>query len=539
MNNTAKNVDFSPTSKLVNGVDTLAKAVASTLGPKGRNVLIQTSFGTPHVTKDGVTVAKSINLEDPVENLAVQIVKQAAAKTVEQAGDGTSSSIVLARAIIKEAQKHLAAGASPTVINKGMETALKHVVSELAKASEQIKGNWDKVKQVATVSANHDEEIGQIIAKALEVAGEFGVVTVKESKTTDTYVETTKGYQFDRGYLSPYFINNSEKHSADLENCLIFVTDKKIRSTEQVVPALEIAAKQGKPLLVIADEVEAQGLGVLVVNKVRAGLQVCAVKAPAFGDRRKQTLEDICILTGANLITESSGRKLTDVTPEDLGSAELVTVTKTHTTIVGAKGNKDAIKERIELIKGELDTVDSRWEEDRIKERLGKMTGGVAVINVGASTEVELKEKKDRLDDALHAAQAAIEEGILPGGGMALFNITFPLTPTHGEGIGMNVLKEALKAPVNQIAINAGKQPGEIVSDLSYYNMDGKNIGYNASTDSFEDLKESGIIDPTKVVRCALENAVSVASMLLSSYVTVTDIKNNQDPYDMDVEPNF
>lgn len=538
--NTEKNVDFNPTGKLVQGVNTLAKAVASTLGPKGRNVLIQTTFGTPHVTKDGVTVAKAINLEDPIENLACQIVKQAAAKTVEQAGDGTTSSIVLAQAIIKEAQKHIAAGASPTMIDKGLRKAMNHAIDTLLKNSEEIKGNWDKIKQVATVSANHDEEIGSIIAKALEVAGQYGVVTVKESKTTDTYVEVTKGYQFDRGYLSPYFINNNEKHSAELEGCLVLVTDKKIRSTEQVVPALEIAAKKGKPLLVIADEVEAQGLGVLVVNKVRAGLQVCAVKAPAFGDRRKQTLEDICILTGAELITESSGRKLVDVTEKDLGSADLISVTKTHTTIVGANGNKEEINKRVELIKGELSTIESNWEADRVKERLGKLTGGVAVVHVGASTEVELKEKKDRLDDALHAAQAAIEEGISQGGGMALFNIDkFPEGSNEDEQRGISIMIQALKAPVNQIAINAGKLPGEIISDLSYYKMDGKPMGYNAATDSFEDLKAAGIIDPTKVIRCALENAVSVASMLLTSNVTVTDIKNNQDPYDMDVEPNF
>lgn len=502
--------------KLISGVDQLAKAVKSTLGPKGRNVVIETPYGTPHVTKDGVTVAGSVVLENAEENLGAQIIKQAAAKTVQVAGDGTTTSVVLAQALVHEAERFIRAGASPIEIKRSIDAAVKDIVQHLNNLSEPVKGDWEKIRQIATISANGDTDIGDLIYEAMKQVGEDGVVSVQESKTTETSVSVSTGMEFDRGYISPSFINNPKRMSVELDNPYILFYDKKIRGTGEIIPVLEQVAARKKPLLVIAEEVEAQALGLLIVNKLQGGFELAAVKAPAFGERRAKLLEDLAILTGGKVISESEGRTIYDVKLSDLGRAESITITKTSTTIVGGKGTKEAVDARIEQIRTEIDQSTTEYDTEKNKERLAKLIGGVASIYVGAATEAELKEKKDRLDDALHATRAALEEGVVPGAGSALLSTM--------EYVTDDVVKYALRQPLKTIAENAGKSGDLIVEKvLEAFTPDNHNFGYDANKDEIIDLKEVGIIDPTKVVRAALENAASAAGMIILTNVSITE----------------
>ncbi len=522
----AKQISFDRDAreKLKAGVDALANAVKVTLGPKGRNVVIQKSFGAPAITKDGVTVAKEIELEDPVENMGAQMVKEVASKTADVAGDGTTTATVLAQAMVTAGLKNVAAGANPMDLKRGIEKAVKVVVKHLAGQSEEVGKDFKKVQQVAAISANNDEEIGTLIADAMKRVTKDGVITVEEAKGTDTYVEEVIGMQFDRGYLSPYFVTNAENMVAEYENPYILIHDKKISNMQDIVPILEKVVGAGRSLLIIAEDIESQALGVLVVNRLRAQLKIVAVKAPGFGDRRKAMLEDIAILTGGTVISEEKGYKLDSVELEHLGTCEKITVDKDNTTVVNGAGDQAQIDARINQIKSQIDTTTSDYDKEKLQERLAKLAGGVAVLYVGAATEVEMKEKKDRVDDALHATRAAVEEGIVAGGGVALVRSISSLRNMKGvnedENIGIAIVRKSLEAPLRTIAENAGVEGSVILQRVARSKGD---MGYNARTDKFENLKKTGVIDPTKVTRIALENAASIAAMILTTECVVND----------------
>ena len=522
----AKEISFDSDArdKLKSGVDQLANAVKVTLGPKGRNVIIQKSFGAPTVTKDGVTVAKEIELEDPVANMGAQMVKEVASKTADIAGDGTTTATVLAQAMVKAGMKNVAAGANPMDIKRGIDKATKAVIADLAKQSEVIGNDYKKIKQVGSISANNDDQIGELIADAMKRVTKDGVITVEEAKGTDTYVDEVIGMQFDRGYLSPYFVTNAESMVAEYESPYILIHDKKISNMQDIVPILEKAVGAGRSLLIIAEDIDSQALGVLVVNRLRAQLKVVAVKAPGFGDRRKAMLEDIAILTGGTVISEEQGYKLDSVELDHLGVADKIVVDKDNTTIVDGKGKRKNITARINQIKAQIETTTSDYDREKLQERLAKLAGGVAVLYVGAATEVEMKEKKDRVDDALHATRAAVEEGIVAGGGVALVRAISCLKKVKGDNedqdIGIAIVVKSLEAPLRTIAENAGVEGSVVLMNVK--NGKGSH-GYNARTDKFEDLKKAGVIDPTKVTRIALENAASIAGMILTTECVVND----------------
>lgn len=519
--------DSEARTKLKSGIDQLANAVKVTLGPKGRNVVIQKSFGAPVITKDGVTVAKEIELEDAIENMGAQMVKEVASKTADAAGDGTTTATVLAQAMVNAGMKYVTAGANPMDLKRGIDKAVASVIVDLKKQSEVVGSDFGKIKQVASISANNDEEIGSLIADAMKRVTKDGVITVEEAKGTDTYVDEVIGMQFDRGYLSPYFITNTENMTTEYDNALILIHDKKISNVQEIVPILEKAVQTGRPLLIIAEDVDSQALGTLVVNRLRAGLKIVAVKAPGFGDRRKAMLEDIAILTGGVVISDEKGYKLENATLEELGSAEKISIDKDNTTIVNGKGSKADINARIGQIKAQIETTTSDYDKEKLQERLAKLAGGVAVLYVGAATEVEMKEKKDRVDDALHATRAAVEEGIVAGGGVALVRAIQALSDLKGlnedENLGINIVKKALEAPLRIIAENAGVDGSVVFQEVA--KSKGAS-GYNARTGEYEDLKKSGVIDPTKVTRVALENAGSIASMVLTTECVISDKKD-------------
>jgi len=518
--------DSEARAKLKSGIDQLANAVKVTLGPKGRNVVIQKSFGAPIITKDGVTVAKEIELEDSIENMGAQMVKEVASKTADAAGDGTTTATVLAQAMVNAGMKYVTAGANPMDLKRGIDKAVAAVIVDLKNQSEVVGSDFSKIKQVASISANNDDEIGSLIADAMKRVTKDGVITVEEAKGTDTYVDEVIGMQFDRGYLSPYFITNTENMTTEYENPLILIHDKKISNVQEIVPILEKAVQTGRPLLIIAEDVDSQALGTLVVNRLRAGLKIVAVKAPGFGDRRKAMLEDIAILTGGVVISDEKGYKLENATLEELGQAEKITVDKDNTTIVNGKGQQADINSRIGQIKAQIETTTSDYDKEKLQERLAKLAGGVAVLYVGAATEVEMKEKKDRVDDALNATRAAVEEGIVAGGGVALVRSIASLINLKGlnedENLGILIVKKALEAPLRIIAENAGVDGSVVFQEVS--KSTGAH-GYNARTDQYEDLKKAGVIDPTKVTRVALENAGSIASMVLTTECVIADKK--------------
>ncbi len=510
--------------KLKAGIDALANAVKVTLGPKGRNVVLQKSFGAPAVTKDGVTVAKEIELEDPVENMGAQMVKEVASKTSDAAGDGTTTATVLAQSIVQAGMKSVAAGANPMDIKRGIDKAVRAIVKNLAAQTEVIGDDFKKIEQVASISANNDQEIGSLIADAMKRVSKDGVITVEEAKGTDTYVEEVMGMQFDRGYLSPYFVTNAETMVTEYDDPYILIHDKKISNMQDILPILEKVVNTGRPLLIIAEDMESQALGVLVVNRLRAQLKIVAVKAPGFGDRRKAMLEDIAVLTGGTVISEEKGYKLESTTVEMLGRAEKITVDKDNTTIVNGYGDEKMINARINQIKQQIETTTSDYDKEKLQERLAKLSGGVAVLYVGAPTEVEMKEKKDRVDDALSATRAAIEEGIVAGGGVALVRAIDSIEKLKGanedEEVGINIIRKALEAPLRTIAENAGVEGSVILQEVK---KSKGAVGYNAQTDTFEDLKKAGVIDPTKVTRIALENASSIAGLILTTECVVND----------------
>ncbi len=526
----AKEISFNSDARasLKKGIDALANAVKVTLGPKGRNVVIQKSFGAPTITKDGVTVAKEIELENAIENMGAQMVKEVASKTADAAGDGTTTATVLAQAMVTSGMKYVAAGANPMDLKRGIDKAVEAVIADLKKQSEVIGNDFKKIQQVAAISANNDEEIGTLIADAMKRVTKDGVITVEEAKGTDTYVDEVVGMQFDRGYLSPYFITNTENMTTEYDNPLILIHDKKISNVQEIVPVLEKSAQSGRPLLIIAEDVDSQALGVLVVNRLRAGLKVVAVKAPGFGDRRKAMLEDIAILTGGTVISDEKGYKLENVQLSDLGQAEKITVDKDNTTVVNGKGKKKDIEARINQIKAQIETTTSDYDKEKLQERLAKLAGGVAVLYVGAATEVEMKEKKDRVDDALHATRAAVEEGIVSGGGVALVKAMYAVDKVKGinedEDMGIQIVKKALEFPLRTIAENAGVD-GSVVFQEVYKSKGAK--GYNARTAVYEDLKKAGVIDPTKVTRVAVSNAGSIASMVLTTECVISEKKED------------
>lgn len=524
----AKEISFNSEAreKLKAGVDALCNAVKVTLGPKGRNVILQKSFGAPTITKDGVTVAKDIELEDPVQNMGAQLVKEVASKTADIAGDGTTTATVLAQAMVNAGFKNVVAGANPMDLKRGIDKATKVIIEDLIKQSEVIGNDFEKIKQVGSISANNDEEIGTLIADAMRRVSKDGVITVEESKGTETYVDEVKGMQFDRGYLSPYFVTNTENMTTEYEEPLILIHDKKISNMQEIVPVLEKVISAGRPLLIIAEDIDSQALGVLVVNRLRAQLKIVAVKAPGFGDRRKAMLEDIAILTGGTVISEEKGYKLESVELEHLGRAEKITVDKDNTTIVNGRGTQDMIAARINQIKAQIETTTSDYDKEKLQERLAKLAGGVAVLYVGAATEVEMKEKKARVDDALSATRAAVEEGIVTGGGVALVNAIKSIEKLKGanddETIGIQIVKKSLEAPIRTIAENAGVEGSVVLMEV----LKSKGAtGYNARTDNYEDLKKAGVIDPTKVTRIALENAASIAAMILTTECVINDKK--------------
>ena len=517
--------DVEVRAKMKEGADALADAVKVTLGPKGRNVVIDKKFGAPQVTKDGVTVAKEVELKDRFANMGAQMVKEVAAKTNEQAGDGTTTATVLAQAIINVGLKNVTAGASPMDLKRGIDKAVAAVVAELKAHSQEVGDDYSKVEQVGTVSANNDAAIGKLIADAMSKVKKDGVITVEEAKGTETEVKVVEGMQFDRGYISPYFMTNSDKMEASLDSPYVLITDKKISSMKDLLPILEPIARDGKSLLIIAEDVDGEALTTLVVNKIRGTIKVAAVKAPGFGDRRKEMLQDIATLTGATLVSEERGFTLENTTPEMLGKAEKVTITKENTTIVGGAGNKEDIAERVELIRKQIAASTSDYDKEKLQERLGKLAGGVAVLYVGATTEVEMKEKKDRVEDALNATRAAVEEGYLPGGGVAYIRAAEVLKNLKGENedetTGIHIVARAIEEPLRQIARNAGVDCSVIIQKI----REGKcELGYNARTDEYVNMFEAGVIDPTKVSRVALENAASVAGMFLTTECGIADI---------------
>ncbi len=524
----AKDIKFDIEARdgLKRGVDALANAVKVTLGPKGRNVIISKSFGAPHVTKDGVSVAKEIELADTLENMGAQMVKEVASKTNDLAGDGTTTATVLAQAIVKEGLKNVAAGANPMDLKRGIDKAVDAIVTDLAKQTQEVGSTTEKIKQVASISANNDEVIGELIAEAFGKVGKEGVITVEEAKGTDTYVDVVEGMQFDRGYLSPYFVTNPEKMETEFDNPYILLYDKKISSLKELLPVLEPVAQSGKALLIIAEDVDGEALSTLVVNKLRGALKIAAVKAPGFGDRRKAMLEDIAILTGGTVIAEESGYTLENATLEMLGTAEKVSIDKDNTTIVNGAGDADLIKNRVNQIKAQMETTTSDYDREKLQERLAKLAGGVAVLYVGAASEVEMKEKKDRVDDALHATRAAVEEGIVAGGGVALLRAKAALTSVDAlnadEKTGIQIVSRAIESPLRTIVENAGLEGSVIVAKVA---EGSGNYGYNAKTDEYVDMLTAGIIDPKKVTRVALENAASVAGMILTTECALVDIK--------------
>ncbi|MBI2279730.1 MAG: chaperonin GroEL [Bacteroidetes bacterium] len=527
----AKDIKFSIEARdsLKVGVDKLANAVKVTLGPKGRNVIIGKKFGAPQVTKDGVTVAKEIELKDPIENMGAQMVKEVASKTADDAGDGTTTATILAQAIVTAGLKNVAAGANPMDLKRGIDKAVAAVVGELKKISKEVGSDNEKIRQVATISANNDETIGSLIALAMEKVKTEGVITVEEAKGTDTKVEIVEGMQFDRGYLSPYFVTDVEKMISEMENPYILIHDKKISNLNELLPVLEPAAQSGRGIVIIAEDVDGTALTALVVNRLKGGLKVAAVKAPGFGDRRKAMLEDIAILTGGTVISEEQGFKLENATLEMLGTAEKVTIDKDNTTIVGGAGNKKAIDGRVAQIKAQIETTTSDYDKEKLQERLAKLAGGVAVLYIGAATEVEMKEKKDRVDDALAATRAAVEEGIVPGGGVALIRAESALNGLKGlnedENTGIAIVRRALEEPLRQIVINAGGEGAVVVQKI----REGKgDFGYNARTEEYTNMFEAGVIDPTKVTRIALENAASIAALLLTTECVISDEPNEE-----------
>ena len=524
----AKNIQFDSEARsaLKYGVDALANAVKVTLGPKGRNVVIDKKFGAPTVTKDGVSVAKEIELQDSVENMGAQMVKEVASKTADVAGDGTTTATVLAQALITEGMRNVASGANPMDLKRGMDKASSAIVAMLKSMSKEVGSDISKIEQVATISANNDTNIGSLIAEAMETVGNEGVITVEEAKGMDTTVTTVEGMQFDRGYLSPYFVTNPEKMEAELENPYILIYDKKISNMKDLIPILEQTAKSGRPLLIISEDVDGEALATLVVNKIRGSLKIAAVKAPGFGDRRKEMLKDIAILSSGQVISEETGLKLENTTIEDLGSAEKITINKDNTTIVNGSGKKAEIEARVGQIKAQIKSTTSDYDKEKLQERLAKLSGGVAVLYVGAATEVEMKEKKDRVDDALHATRAAIEEGIVPGGGTAYIRAASKLSKLQGENndesTGIKIVLKAVEEPLRQIVGNAGGEGAVVVNAVK----EGKgDFGYNARTEVFENLLESGVIDPTKVTRVALENAISISGMMLTTECVISDIE--------------
>jgi len=516
--------DVEAREKLKKGVDALANAVKVTLGPKGRNVVIAKKFGAPQITKDGVTVAKEIELSDPVENMGAQMVKEVASKTADIAGDGTTTATVLAQAIVGAGLKNVAAGANPMDLKRGIDKAVAEVVKNLKKMATEVGSDNSKIKQIATISANNDEAIGSLIAKAMKVVGNDGVITVEEAKGTETEVKTVEGMQFDRGYLSPYFVTNAEKMITEMENPLILISEKKISSMKELLPILEPVIQAGKGLLIIAEDVDGEALGTLVVNRIRGSLKVAAVKAPGFGDRRKAMLEDIAILTGGTVISEERGMTLEGITIDMLGTAAKIEIDKENTTIINGKGKKADIVARVGQIRAQIEATTSDYDREKLQERLAKLAGGVAVLYVGAATEMEMKEKKDRVDDALAATRAAVEEGIVPGGGVALIRAIESLDKLKGdnedEQTGIAIVKRAAEEPLRQIIANAGGEGAVIVQKVK----EGKDdFGYNARTEVYEKLYKAGVIDPTKVTRIAIENAASIASMLLTTECVIAD----------------
>ncbi len=525
----AKNIKFNTEARelLKNGVDQLANAVKVTLGPKGRNVVIEKKFGAPHITKDGVSVAKEVELADPFENMGAQMVKEVASKTGDDAGDGTTTATVLAQAIVSAGIKNVTAGANPMDLKRGIDKAVAKVVANIKEQAQEVDNSNEKIKQVATISANNDIEIGTLIAEAMGKVGKEGVITVEEAKGTETTVEVVEGMQFDRGYISPYFVTNTEKMEAELDSPFILIYDKKISTMKDILPVLEKTAQTGRPLLIIAEDVDGEALATLVVNRLRGSLKVAAVKAPGFGDRRKEMLQDIAILTGGVVISEETGLSLEVTTLEMLGNAEKVSINKDNTTIVNGAGDKAAIAERAAQIKAQIANTKSDYDREKLQERLAKIAGGVAVLYVGAATEVEMKEKKDRVDDALCATRAAVEEGIVPGGGVAYIRATKALDNLKGdnadETTGIQIIRRAIEEPLRQIVFNAGLEGAVIVQRVKNGKGD---YGYNARTDSFENLFTTGVIDPAKVTRVALENAASIASMILTTECTIAEEKS-------------
>jgi chaperonin GroEL len=524
--------DVEAREKLKKGVDSLANAVKVTLGPKGRNVVIGKKFGAPQVTKDGVSVAKEIELADPIENMGAQMVKEVASKTADIAGDGTTTATVLAQAIITAGLKNVAAGANPMDLKRGIDKAVLSVVADLKKISKEVGSDNDKIKQIATISANNDETIGSLIAEAMKVVGNDGVITVEEAKGTETDVKTVEGMQFDRGYLSPYFVTNTDKMIAEMEHPLILIYDKKISNMKELLPILEPVVQNGKSLIIIAEDVDGEALTTLVVNRLRGSLKIAAVKAPGFGDRRKAMLEDIAILTGGQVITEERGLTLENATLDMLGTAEKVEIDKDNTTIINGAGQKDSIQARIGQIKAQMESTTSDYDREKLQERLAKLAGGVAVLYIGAPTEVEMKEKKDRVDDALAATRAAVEEGIVPGGGVALIRAMDALETLTGtnddETTGIAIVKRAIEEPLRQIIANAGGEGAVVVQKV----REGKgDFGYNARTEQYQNLYEAGVIDPTKVTRIAIENAASIAAMLLTTECVIADEPEVEAPH--------
>ncbi|WP_428660038.1 chaperonin GroEL [Runella sp.] len=516
--------DIEARDKIKKGVDTLANAVKVTLGPKGRNVIIDKKFGSPAITKDGVTVAKEIELKDPMENMGAQLVKEVASKTADAAGDGTTTATVLAQAIYTIGSKNVAAGANPMDLKRGIDKAVLAVTANLAAQAESVGDDFNKIAQVATISANHDEEIGNMIADAMKKVGTEGVITVEEARGTETEVKTVEGMQFDRGYLSPYFVTNAEKMEAELEKPFILISEKKVSSMKELLPVLEGVAQTGRPLLIIAEDVDGEALATLVVNKIRGALKVCAVKAPGFGDRRKAMLEDIAILTGGTVIAEERGFKLENADLQYLGHCEKIIIDKDNTTIVNGSGDAEQIKARVNQIKSQIENTTSDYDREKLQERLAKLSGGVAILYIGAATEVEMKEKKDRVDDALHATRAAIEEGIVTGGGVALIRAIDALDNLQGinedETTGINIIRQALESPLRTIVANAGGEASVVINKVKEIKG---GFGYNAKNDTYEDLFAAGIIDPKKVTRLALENAASIAGLLLTTECVIAD----------------
>lgn len=527
----AKEIKFNIEARdlLKKGVDKLADAVKITLGPKGRNVVIEKKFGAPQITKDGVTVAKEVELSDPYENIGAQMVKEVASKTGDDAGDGTTTATVLAQSIINVGLKNVTAGANPMDLKRGIDKAVVKVIESIQSQSHNVGDDYNKIKQVAKVSANGDEEIGSLIAEAMEKVNKEGVITVEESKGTETYVDVVEGMQFDRGYISPYFVTNTEKMAAELDHPYILIHDKKISTMKDLLPILEQVAQNGHPLMIVAEDVDGEALATLVVNRLRGSLKVCAVKAPGFGDRRKEMLEDLAVLTGGSVITEEKGMKLEDATMDMLGQSEKITVDKENTTVVSGMGDSESIKARVAMIKRQIESTTSDYDREKLQERLAKLAGGVAVLYVGAASEVEMKEKKARVDDALSATRAAVEEGIVPGGGVAYIRAIAELEGLTGdsddETTGVEIVKRAIEEPLRQIVVNAGKEGAVVVQKVREGEGD---FGYNARTDEYQNLKESGVIDPAKVARVALENAASIAGMFLTTECVLAEQKEEK-----------